>query len=87
MYASLSVLLLLLLAVLAGGLGMVVRRQAQRIATTTAERKRAEQLLEDSDLRFRILTRATNEAVRDWDIDADSVWWNRNVQTLFGYEE
>ena len=57
------------------------------MAAALVEKKHLEQLLEESELRFRILTRATNEAVRDWNIDTDSVWWNRNVQTLFGYSE
>ena len=87
MHALLSVLLPLMLGAIAGGLAIAVGRQTRRLAATAAERKRAEQLLEESELRFRILTRATNEAVRDWDIGADSVWWNHNVQTLFGYEE
>ncbi|MGA2139949.1 MAG: ATP-binding protein [Verrucomicrobiia bacterium] len=82
-----TILLPLALFALVGGLAISVRKRKRRIAAALAERKRIEQLLEESELRFRILTRATNEAVRDWNIDTDSVWWNHNVQTLFGYSE
>jgi PAS domain S-box-containing protein len=75
-----------LLAVIAG-LAVSLRRQARRAALAQAEQARAQQELEESELRFRILTRATNEAVWDWNIETDSVWWNRNVQTLFGCSE
>src|SRR5882724_3342644 len=85
---TLSLLLLpWLLVVIAGGLAVVLRKQARRTAAALAEKNRNGQLLEESELRFRILTRATNEAVWDWDIGTDSVWWNRNVQTLLGYSE
>ena len=83
----LSILLSLALFALVGGLAISVRKQKRQMAAALVEKKRIEQLLEESELRFRILTRATNEAVRDWNIDTDSVWWNRNVQTLFGYSE
>jgi len=73
--------------VVAAGLAMIFRKQWRRTSAAVAEKKHAEQLLEESELRFRILTRATNEAVWDWDIATDSVWWNRNVQTLSGYGE
>jgi PAS domain S-box-containing protein len=76
-----------ILAGLVGGLAIVNRRQARQATAAIAEKERSKQLLEESDLRFRVLTRATNEAVRDWNIDSDTVWWNRNVQTLFGYTE
>jgi PAS domain S-box-containing protein len=69
------------------GLALLLRRRARLTASAIADKERVEQLLEESELRFRILTRATNEAVRDWNIDDGSVWWNCNVQTLFGYSE
>jgi len=68
------------------GLALLLRRRFHLTAAVIADKQRLEQLLEQSELRFRILTRATNEAVRDWNIDAGSVWWNGNVQTLFGYD-
>src|SRR5437867_8807665 len=51
------------------------------------EAEMATQKLTESDLRFRIVTRATNEAVWDWNLANNLVWWNRNVQTQFGYAD
>ncbi|HVC02949.1 MAG TPA: ATP-binding protein [Steroidobacteraceae bacterium] len=48
------------------------------------ERKQAEDLLRVSNERFEMLARATNDAVRDWDLTGDTVWWNEGFETLFG---
>ncbi len=80
-------LLLAVVFTLTAGLLLAYRRQARFKAAAVAERQRTDEQLEQSDLRFRILTRATNDAVWDWNVETDSVWWNRNVQTLFGYTE
>lgn len=41
--------------------------------------------IRDSQERYRLLNLATNDAVWDWDIKANTLWWNENVQRLFGY--
>lgn len=53
--------------------------------TDITERKLAEKKLQESEERFQILARATNDAVWDWDLRKDKVWWNDSVETLFGY--
>lgn len=45
----------------------------------------AEVSLRRSELRYQLATRATREAVRDWDIISNSLGWNEGVQALFGY--
>src|SRR5262245_2027730 len=49
------------------------------------ERKRGEEALRESNERFRIVTRATNDAVWDWDLATNKVWCNEGFLTLFGY--
>lgn len=49
------------------------------------ERIQAEASLRKSEERFQLVTRATNDAIWDWDLVDDNVWWNDNVRTLFGY--
>src|SRR5262245_26121160 len=49
------------------------------------DRKRAEAALRESEERFRTLAKATNDAVWDWDLNTNKVWWNEGVLTLFGY--
>ena len=38
-----------------------------------------------SEERFRLLARATNDAIWDWDITTNVLWWNEGFETLFGY--
>jgi PAS domain S-box-containing protein len=52
--------------------------------TDITESKLAEEQLHQSEERFQIVVRATNDVVRDWDLLTNQVWWNQNVQTL-GY--
>lgn len=35
--------------------------------------------------RFEHLAKATVDAISDWDIPADRIWWNHGVTNLFGY--
>lgn len=49
------------------------------------ERKRTEKALQESDERFRIVAKATNDAVWDWDLVTNKLWWNEGFHTLFGY--
>ncbi|MGV3662022.1 MAG: PAS domain-containing protein, partial [Prosthecobacter sp.] len=37
-----------------------------------------------SEERFRLLSKATNDAIWDWDLVTDSLWWNDGLETLFG---
>ena len=48
-------------------------------------RKQAEATLQSSHERFQLVTRATNDAVWDWNLGSGSLWWNDGYQALFGY--
>src|SRR6185503_9914384 len=48
------------------------------------EKERALMALRESEERFQLVARATNDAIWDWDITTDAVWWNESIQT-FGY--
>jgi PAS domain S-box-containing protein len=49
------------------------------------EKKHAEQLLRDSEERFRLLARATSDAIWDHDAETGAVWRGEGYETLFGY--
>ncbi|HEY7543389.1 MAG TPA: PAS domain S-box protein, partial [Blastocatellia bacterium] len=49
------------------------------------ERKRADEEKRKTEERFRLVARATNDAVWDWNLVTNEVWWNEGVTALFGY--
>ena len=55
------------------------------LVNDVSARRRAEAALRESEERFRTLAKATNDAVWDWDLGTNRVWWNEGVLTLFGY--
>jgi len=50
-------------------------------------RKNTEEFLRETNERFGLIARATNDAVWDWNLQNDYVWWNESVMTMFGYEK
>jgi len=50
-------------------------------------RKTFEGILKEYNERYQILSKATNDAIWDWDIDHDFELWNHGIQTIFGYTE
>ncbi len=50
-----------------------------------SERKRAEVALQRSEERYRLVTRATQDVIWDWDMTNDEVVWNESLHTVFGY--
>jgi two-component system cell cycle sensor histidine kinase/response regulator CckA len=49
-----------------------------------AERKRTEQALQQSEERFRLAVKATNDAIWDIDLGTGTVRWNERYATLYG---
>ncbi|MFN6963395.1 MAG: EAL domain-containing protein [Pyrinomonadaceae bacterium] len=49
------------------------------------ERKQADDKLRKSQERFDLVTRATSDAIWDWNLLTDKLWWNEGFQKLFGY--
>ncbi len=71
----------------------VVRRTAELMAANEsleleiAERKRSEQALQDSQQRFQLVSQATQDAIWDWDIIRNSVWWSPSIELQWGYTQ
>jgi len=49
------------------------------------ERLQSEAALRESEERYRLINLATKDAVWDWDLRNNTLWWNNGVETLFGY--
>ena len=63
----------------AGGLAVYFR--------DTTERKRGEVAVRQTEERYRLAARATNDAIWDWDLAADRIIWNEALTALFGYTD
>jgi PAS domain S-box-containing protein len=50
-------------------------------------RKKAEEEIQQSNDRFKLIALATNDVVSDWDLTNDNIWWNDRFYTLFNYEK
>ncbi len=50
------------------------------------DRKIIEQVLREYNERFEILSKATNDAIWDYDIEKGTVTWNHGLQSIFGYD-
>ncbi len=51
------------------------------------QRKMLNKILQEYNDRHEIVSRATNDAIWDWDIENDFEIWNHGTQTIFGYNE
>ncbi|MCB8819466.1 PAS domain S-box protein [Microvirga rosea] len=51
------------------------------------ERSRGETALRDTEERYRLAARATNDTIWDWDLATDRIRWSEALATLFGYPE
>ncbi|HWG91927.1 MAG TPA: PAS domain-containing protein, partial [Candidatus Thermoplasmatota archaeon] len=49
------------------------------------ERRAKEEAVRESEARFRLLAKATNDTIWDWDCRTNLLWWNENFTSMFGY--
>jgi two-component system sensor histidine kinase UhpB len=57
------------------------------ISRDITDRKNIEESLRLSNERFNIVSKATNDAIWDWDLKTGHVFWNDGIYTLFGYPQ
>jgi PAS domain S-box-containing protein len=58
---------------------------ALSVTRDITQRRLTEEALRQSEVRFKIVARATNDAIWDWNLLTNEVWWNEGVTTLFRY--
>lgn len=60
-------------------------REARLVASLDlTDKVRAEQELADSEARFRLVARVSNDAIYDYDAGLDHLWWSDSYYTHFG---
>ena len=59
-------------------------RHREQARVETEERHKAEEALRQSDERLRLVARATNDAVWDWNLETDAVFMPEGFQKIFG---
>jgi diguanylate cyclase (GGDEF)-like protein/PAS domain S-box-containing protein len=50
------------------------------------ERIAQEEALRESNERFDMAVRATNDVIWDWNLQTDEIWWNENYNKVFGLD-
>ncbi|MFN3818050.1 PAS domain S-box protein [Blastomonas sp.] len=56
-----------------------------KIARDETERRAAEAALRETEQRYRLAAKATNDAIWDWNLLSNRIDWNEAVTVLFGY--
>jgi|TARA_R100001143_G_scaffold29822_1_gene29103 PAS domain S-box-containing protein len=52
--------------------------------TDITRQKVADASIRESEQRFQLLSKATNDAIWDWDLNTNNLWWSDSFATLFG---
>ena len=58
---------------------------ATRLAAIAIDRDRSSRSTRVTEERFRLVARATNDTIWDWDLRTNDLWWNENFTSMFGY--
>jgi PAS domain S-box-containing protein len=59
---------------------------ALAMVTDITERKRGEIALRESETRYRLATRATDDIVYDWDLPSGTIYWTEAIKSVLGHE-
>ena len=57
----------------------------QRLEVEAAHLQQSQKRLVESEERYRLVNRATNDVIWDWDLTTNAILWNDSVETMFGY--
>jgi PAS domain S-box-containing protein len=70
-----------------GGLTLDGKPHLFAIARGITERKKAEKAINETNERFELVAKATQDAIWDWNLITDEIWWNEGFKTLFLYKQ
>ncbi|HYW10715.1 MAG TPA: ATP-binding protein [Longimicrobium sp.] len=60
-------------------------RHAVRVHRVEGQAREAQTATRVSDERYRLVMRATNDVIWDWDLSTDELLWNEGLEVTFGY--
>ena len=55
------------------------------VSRDITDRKQVEEALQQSEERFKLMAWATKDAVWDWDLQTNQIWWGEGLQKIFHY--
>lgn len=61
------------------------RRAELVCARDVTEHIRLQSLADTNQERFRLIAKATNDVIWDWNLVTNEVWWNESIDTVCGY--
>jgi PAS domain S-box-containing protein len=59
--------------------------EVQCVGIDITERVKAEKALQESNQRYQLVSKATSDAIYDWDIQSGNILWSEGYYKLFGY--
>ncbi|MBE2226121.1 MAG: PAS domain S-box protein [Ignavibacteria bacterium] len=63
------------------------RSGAQVFFKDLTEQRRTQRAIIESNERFDLISKATNDTIWDWDLKTDELWWNESFKDTFGYRD
>ncbi|HMT12336.1 MAG TPA: PAS domain S-box protein, partial [Ignavibacteria bacterium] len=63
------------------------RNGSQAFFNDLTETKKAQKDANETNERFKLITKATNDALWDWNLETNTIWWNDGFKDLFGYSD
>lgn len=60
---------------------------SQAFFNDLTETRKAQKEANETNERFKLITKATNDALWDWNLETNTIWWNDGFKDLFGYSD